>query len=100
MPIAVNHPTGPSCPDYLVTATPVSALELHEAPGARRQPAVSHSDLTTTIQVIDGVVYVISEDDDQVLTPGDSATIRAGRAYRRWNAGDDAARWVEVYCAG
>jgi hypothetical protein len=100
MPIAVKHPTGPSCPDYLVTAAPVSALELHEPPDAHRQPAVSYSDLTTTIQVIDGVVYVISEDGDWVLTPGASATIPAGRAYRRWNAGDDAARWVEIYCEG
>jgi Cupin domain len=100
MAIALKHPIGPSCPDYLVTATPVSALELREAPDARRQPAVSHTDLTTTIQVTDGVVYVISEDDDWVLAPGDSATIPAGRAYRRWNAGDDAACWVEIYCAG
>jgi hypothetical protein len=100
MAIAVKHPTGPSCPDYLVTAAPVSALELREAADARRQPAVSHTDLTTTIQVIEGIVYLISEDDDWVLAAGDSATIAAGRAYRRWNAGDDAARWVEIYCAG
>jgi quercetin dioxygenase-like cupin family protein len=53
-----------------------------------------------TIQVLDGVVYVTASDDEWVLTPGDTATIPAGVAYRRWNAGDDAARWVEAYCAG
>jgi hypothetical protein len=34
-----------------------------------------------------------------VLTPGDSATVAAGVPYRRWNAGDDHARYVEFYCA-
>jgi len=27
------------------------------------------------------------------------ATIDPGMAYRRWNAGDDEARWLEVSCA-
>jgi quercetin dioxygenase-like cupin family protein len=53
---------------------------------------------TTTIEVTDGVVYVTTGDDDWVLTPGDAATIGAGQAYRRWNAGDDSALWVEAYC--
>lgn len=54
---------------------------------------------TTTIEVTDGVVYVTASDDDWVLTPGDAATIPAGVPYRRWNAGDDSANWVEAYCA-
>jgi hypothetical protein len=27
------------------------------------------------------------------------ASIDAGMAYRRWNAGDNEARWLEVSCA-
>ena len=54
----------------------------------------------STIEVLDGVVYVTTGDDDLILTPGDKASIPAGTAYRRWNAGDDDARWLEAYCAG
>jgi uncharacterized cupin superfamily protein len=76
----------------------MAALEVIEAPYAKRLPAVTHHDADASIQVLYGIVYVISEDDEWVLTPGGSATIRAGRAYRRWNAGDDDARWVEILC--
>lgn len=46
----------------------------------------------TVLHVTDGVVYVVLEDDERALTPGDRVTIRAGEAYRLWNAGDDDAR--------
>ena len=48
------------------------------------------------IVVSEGVVYVALEDDDSVLTPGDSALIRAGQPRRVWNAGDETARFVVV----
>jgi quercetin dioxygenase-like cupin family protein len=54
---------------------------------------------TTTIEVSDGVVYVTTGDDEWVLTPGDAATIAPDVPFRRWNAGDDSALWVEAYCA-
>ena len=54
----------------------------------------------STVQVVEGVVYVATRDDEWVLTPGDIARIGAGTTYDRWDAGDDEARFVEVHCAG
>ena len=54
----------------------------------------------STVDVLEGVVYVATQDDEWILTPGDTAHIAVGTPYRRWNAGDDDAHWVEVYCAG
>ena len=51
------------------------------------------------VQVLEGVVYVVADEDEYVLTPGDSVSIKAGTSYRRWDAGDDEARWVELHCA-
>jgi hypothetical protein len=97
MAIAPTTEAGLTCePD----AVPVAILELTEAPDSARQPAAVRSEQQTTVHVRDGVVYVVAGDHDWVLTPGDTATIDAGVPYRRWNAGDDDARWVEVYCAG
>lgn len=96
MAIAITTESGLSCHAH---ALPVAALELFESPGAAREPSAFQPGLQTTVQAVEGVVYVIAGDDEWVLTPGDSATIDPGMAYRRWNAGDDEARWVEVYCA-
>jgi quercetin dioxygenase-like cupin family protein len=79
---------------------PLAALELFESPDSVRDPHALRLHAETTVQVLDGVVYVATEDDDWVLTPGDTATIAPGVPYRRWNAGDDEARWVEAYCLG
>jgi hypothetical protein len=79
---------------------PLAALELFESPDSVRDPRAVRPRAETTVQVLDGVVYVATEDDDWVLTPGDTATIAPGVPYRRWNAGDDEARWVEAYCLG
>ena len=54
----------------------------------------------STLEVLDGVVYVATQDDEWILTPGDSAHIAVGEPYRRWDAGDDEARWIELHCAG
>jgi quercetin dioxygenase-like cupin family protein len=44
------------------------------------------------ITVSDGVVYVMLDDDEVVLTPGDRLVIPAGDFRRAWNAGDTGAR--------
>jgi uncharacterized cupin superfamily protein len=66
-------------------------------PGDPRQAEKSHARLNLDIDVLQGVVYLVAGDDESVLTPGDHATVPAGTAYRRWNAGDDEARWVESF---
>jgi quercetin dioxygenase-like cupin family protein len=52
----------------------------------------------TVIQAVDGIVYLVAGDEELVLTPGDTATIEPGLDYRRWNAGDDDAHWLETRC--
>jgi quercetin dioxygenase-like cupin family protein len=47
-----------------------------------------------TLAVFDGVLYVTVGDDDYVLMPGDSVSLRAGARARAWNAGDDPARVI------
>src|SRR4051812_7382819 len=80
------------------TNTPQAfAVESVEAPDGPRQPPRAHARLETTINVLEGVVYLVMEDDDLILTPGDSVVIPAGVCYRRWNAGDDEARFIEAY---
>jgi quercetin dioxygenase-like cupin family protein len=93
--MALTTEVGPRC---ATGSIPISVVELQEPPDGPRQPIAVHEELGTTLHVIDGVVYLLAGDDDFVLTPGDSATVAPGTAYRRWNAGDDEARWVEVYC--
>jgi quercetin dioxygenase-like cupin family protein len=41
------------------------------------------------LQVCDGVVYLLVDGDEHVLTPGARASIPAGTPYRWWNAGDE-----------
>ena len=47
-----------------------------------------------TIRVTDGILYVRRDDDEAVLTAGDSVTLYAGEPRRVWNAGDEPARVV------
>jgi uncharacterized cupin superfamily protein len=68
-----------------------------EQPDAPRAPARVHARLDVQIDVLDGIVYLVADGDETVLRPGDRATIRAGVRYRRWNAGEDEARWIEAY---
>jgi hypothetical protein len=71
MAIALTTDAGLTCrPDTV----PVALLELSEAPDAVRKPADLRAGEQTTVHVLDGVLYVL--------------------------AGDDNARWVELYCAG
>ncbi len=51
----------------------------------------------TTLLVTEGVVYLVLEEDEQVLTPGDVATIPAGTAHRFFNAGDEDAHVAITY---
>jgi quercetin dioxygenase-like cupin family protein len=53
----------------------------------------------STILALEGVVYVATRDDEWILTPGDTAHIAVGIDYRRWDAGDEEAHWVEYRCA-
>jgi uncharacterized RmlC-like cupin family protein len=96
MAIALTTEQGPTCHS---DAVPVALREVVEAPDSLRE-ATTASAHETTIHVIDGIVYVLVADENEwVLTPGATATIDAGVPYRRWNAGDEDARWVELYCA-
>jgi mannose-6-phosphate isomerase-like protein (cupin superfamily) len=95
MTTGVTFQAGISCQ---ADAVPVAVQELFEAPGAVRQAPALQARLQTTVHAVDGVVYVVAGDDEWVLTPGDSAAIDPGVTYRRWNAGDDQAHWLEVYC--
>lgn len=92
----------------MVEATPTAASTLPlRAPAERRSrrmglvvtlapderlPVDSPRDLT--LAVFDGVLYVTAGEDDYVLMPGDSVSLRAGAHARAWNAGDDAARVI------
>lgn len=96
MAIAVTTEAVLSCKAH---AAPAAVLELFESPDAARQPSAVQPGLQTTVHGVDGVIYVVAGEDEWVLTPGDSAAIDPGVAYRRWNAGDGEARWLEVYCA-
>ena len=56
------------------------------APGEALTTDRSRSQL---LRVIDGVVFVRGDDDDTVLTSGDSIELTAGEPRRVWNAGDE-----------
>src|SRR5689334_3475554 len=96
MPTALTTELGPSCS---TGALPLAALELFESPDPTPESRAVQPGIQTTLHVLDGVVYVATEDEEWVLTPGDTATIRGDSPYRRWNAGEDQARWIEVDCA-
>jgi len=63
------------------------------APG---DPLVIDPSRSQLLRVIDGIVFVRGDDDDAVLTPGDSIVLGAGRPNRVWNAGDDHAHLTLV----
>jgi quercetin dioxygenase-like cupin family protein len=54
----------------------------------------THNHLTT-VCVLEGVIYLVSEDDERAMTPGDEATIRPGELHRLFNAGDGEAHVLE-----
>jgi len=58
------------------------------------EPLHSH-DETTTIHVLEGVIYLISEEDERPMTPGDVAVLAPGTPHRIFNAGDGEARVLE-----
>jgi quercetin dioxygenase-like cupin family protein len=63
------------------------------APGA---PLVTDGARSQLLRVVDGVVYLRTEDDDSVLLAGDSVLLPAGEARRVWNACDEDAHVVLV----
>ena len=54
-------------------------------------PLPLHATREERFEVTDGVVYVMVDEHDVVMTPGDSITIPAGAARRGWNAGEEVA---------
>ena len=62
--------------------------------GGEREPLHVHDELTT-IHVLEGVIYLVSDEDERPMTPGDMATIAAGEPHRIFNAGDGEAHVLE-----
>jgi len=58
------------------------------------EPLHSH-DETTTIHVLEGVVYLVAEEDERAMTPGDEAVLQPGELHRIFNAGDGEAHLLE-----
>src|SRR4051812_4385847 len=58
------------------------------------EPLHTHDELTT-VCVLEGVIYLISEDDERAMTPGAQAIVRAGEPHRIFNAGDGEAHVLE-----
>lgn len=94
----------------IATPAPITAYEVPEPdaldcfrvgtiahPDSPREPERATPRLNIEIDVIDGVVYLAAGDEETVLTAGDHAEVPAGVYYRRWNAGDEDARWVETF---
>lgn len=105
-------PRGPTVTPMTAIATPApiiayeapatDALECFTVgnialPDSPREPVKAHPRLNVEIDVLEGVVYLAAGDEETVLTPGDHARVPVGVSYRRWNAGDDQARWVETF---
>jgi quercetin dioxygenase-like cupin family protein len=57
----------------------------------------AHRAHDVTLLVTEGIVYLVLEDDELVLTPGDTATIPAGAVHRFFNAGDEDAQISATY---
>ena len=73
---------------------PAIGLVVELAVDERIDPAQLDTRRDATLAVVDGIVCVSVGDDDYVLMPGDSVTLRAGADARAWNAGDDPARLI------
>jgi quercetin dioxygenase-like cupin family protein len=58
------------------------------------EPLHAHEE-TITIHVLQGVVYLISEDDERPMTPGDEAVVPRGDLHRIFNAGDGEAHVLD-----
>ena len=58
------------------------------------EPLHAHDELPT-VHVLEGVVYLISDEDERPMTAGDQATIAAGDLHRIFNAGDGEAHVLE-----
>jgi glyoxylate utilization-related uncharacterized protein len=98
MAIALTTEAALNCPSETGYTVPFATLEMTESADSGSGPVQAQAEVQTIVSVIDGVVYVVTEEHEWVLTSGDSASIPAGMPYRRWNAGDEQARWLEVYC--
>jgi mannose-6-phosphate isomerase-like protein (cupin superfamily) len=78
------------CPEA-ARRSPVSLNIEQLAPDARLDTDPSQD---ATVAVVEGVLYAVVGDDEQVLTPGDQIEIPAGMPRSIWNAGDEPARAI------
>ena len=71
--------------------------------GGPMEPLHVHAE-RTTIHVLEGVVYLVSDEDERAMTPGDEATVAPGELHRIFNAGDGEAHLAEgvrpAHCSG
>ena len=71
--------------------------------GGAMEPLHAHDELTT-IHVLEGVIYLVAEEDERAMTPGDEATVAPGELHRIFNAGDGEAHVLEgvrpAHCPG
>jgi quercetin dioxygenase-like cupin family protein len=51
-----------------------------------------------TVYVAEGVLYVVLDEGELALTPGDEIHVRRGELRRAWNAGDERLRVVTSPC--
>jgi quercetin dioxygenase-like cupin family protein len=58
------------------------------------EPLHAHDELTT-IHVLEGIVYLVAENDERPMTPGDEAVLPPGELHRVFNAGDGEAHLLE-----
>ena len=79
-----------------ISSPPELVLHSIEPPDGPIEAPHSHPGLETVLHVVEGVVYLVLDDDERVLTPGDEAIVGPGRLHRRWNAGDEPAHIVEI----
>jgi quercetin dioxygenase-like cupin family protein len=77
-----------------LSSTPCSYSYRTLHAGGPAEPLHAHAE-ATTIHVLEGVVYLITEEDERPMTPGDQATIPAGELHRVFNAGDGDAHLCE-----
>jgi mannose-6-phosphate isomerase-like protein (cupin superfamily) len=79
------------CPERTAAEPSVHVL----APGERLHlTAGMHGPCEDELIVADGVLYVVLDEDEVALMPGDAVVVRVGELRCAWNAGDDVARVI------
>jgi mannose-6-phosphate isomerase-like protein (cupin superfamily) len=83
-------------PQIQIAPEPIAAdVRVHELAPLQPLPV---RDEEQTLRVSEGVLYVVLDEDELALTPGDEIHVRRGELQRAWNAGDDRLRVVTASC--